>query len=81
VCKFVVPCSCGFRSRATEVIRPYTPISPEHVTGHFDLLVKEYPTGVMSKHIAGLKVGDKLEMKGPFPKVRAALWVCSHWAG
>eukprot|EP00048_Salpingoeca_helianthica_P015339 m.226258 g.226258 ORF g.226258 m.226258 type:complete len:289 (-) comp16904_c0_seq1:123-989(-) len=53
-----------------EVVRPYTPISPESVSGHFDLLVKEYPTGVMSKHIAHLKVGDTLEMKGPFPKLK-----------
>jgi len=52
-----------------EIIRPYTPTSTEAVTGHFDLVVKEYPTGVMSKHIASMKPGDSLEMKGPFPKV------------
>lgn len=57
------------RSYFSEVIRPYTPTSAENVTGHFDLVVKEYPQGLMSKHIAALKPGDSLEMKGPFPKV------------
>jgi cytochrome-b5 reductase len=57
----------------SEIIRPYTPTSTEAVTGHFDLVVKEYPTGVMSKHIASMKPGDSLEMKGPFPKVEQSI--------
>lgn len=32
------------------------------------MIVKEYAEGKMSKHIANLKVGDTLEMKGPIPK-------------
>jgi len=28
-----------------------------------------YPTGVMSKHMGELKVGDTLDIKGPFPKI------------
>ena len=48
------------------VIRPYTPIEdPSQPTGYFDLVVKRYPTGVMSSHIHSLKVGDSLDMKGP----------------
>jgi Oxidoreductase FAD-binding domain len=43
-----------------QVIRPYTPVTsaemPEPV-GHFDLVVKAYPTGKMSKHIGELQVG------------------------
>ena len=31
--------------------------------GHFDLLIKSYPNGVMSKHFATLKPGDQLEFK------------------
>jgi cytochrome-b5 reductase len=54
-----------------QVIRPYTPVTtpetPEPV-GYFDLVVKEYPTGKMSKHIGELKVGDTLDLKGPIPK-------------
>lgn len=41
------------------VVRPYTPISHPHER-HLDLLVKSYPAGVMSKHFATLKVGDKV---------------------
>eukprot|EP00697_Spironema_sp_BW2_P000037 gnl/Spiro4/10070_TR5344_c0_g1_i1.p1 gnl/Spiro4/10070_TR5344_c0_g1~~gnl/Spiro4/10070_TR5344_c0_g1_i1.p1 ORF type:complete len:299 (-),score=57.85 gnl/Spiro4/10070_TR5344_c0_g1_i1:41-907(-) len=53
-----------------EVIRPYTPISLPTQKGTFDLLVKTYPTGTMSKHFATLKPGDKVEFKGPFDKLR-----------
>jgi len=50
------------------VIRPYTPITKEDTLGYFDLLVKVYPEGIMSKHIDELKPGDSLEIKGPIPK-------------
>eukprot|EP01119_Soliformovum_irregulare_P010032 TRINITY_DN2430_c0_g1_i1.p1 TRINITY_DN2430_c0_g1~~TRINITY_DN2430_c0_g1_i1.p1 ORF type:complete len:310 (-),score=110.84 TRINITY_DN2430_c0_g1_i1:140-958(-) len=52
------------------VIRPYTPVSSNDEKGVMELMVKEYPNGVMSKHIANLKPGDTLEMKGPIPKIR-----------
>ena len=38
------------------VIRPYTPTSPKDAKGYFDLVVKVYPQGNMSKHIGDLKV-------------------------
>eukprot|EP00958_Prasinococcus_capsulatus_P008080 scaffold764_cov408-Prasinococcus_capsulatus_cf.AAC.3 len=34
-----------------------------------DLLIKVYPEGNMSKHIGEMKIGDRLEMKGPIPKI------------
>ncbi|KAJ1742970.1 hypothetical protein LPJ78_002190 [Coemansia sp. RSA 989] len=49
-------------------IRPYTPVSPQHVRGHFDMVVKNYPQGKMSSHIHNLTPGDVLEIKGPIPK-------------
>ncbi|PVV02679.1 hypothetical protein BB560_002861 [Smittium megazygosporum] len=52
------------------VVRPYTPITDETTKGHMDLLIKAYPTGVMSKHIHSLKVGDELLIKGPIPKYK-----------
>jgi len=52
-----------------DVIRPYTPVSDTEDTGFFDLVVKEYPQGVMSKHIHSMHPGDTLEFKGPFPKI------------
>ena len=52
------------------VSRPYTPISTESDKGYFELLVKGYPNGVVSKHLTGLKAGDNVEVKGPFPKLK-----------
>eukprot|EP01120_Amphizonella_sp_Union-15-10_P008249 TRINITY_DN2927_c0_g1_i1.p1 TRINITY_DN2927_c0_g1~~TRINITY_DN2927_c0_g1_i1.p1 ORF type:complete len:340 (-),score=58.28 TRINITY_DN2927_c0_g1_i1:36-1004(-) len=52
-----------------EVIRPYTPITGTFDLGYFDLLVKDYPKGVMSRHIHSLKPGDRLEVKGPIVKL------------
>ncbi|KAH8948376.1 hypothetical protein BDL97_11G091300 [Sphagnum fallax] len=52
-----------------KVIRPYTPISPPDSKGYFDLMIKVYPQGLMSQHIAHLKPGDTLAVKGPIPKL------------
>ena len=48
-----------------EVVRSYTPITSDEDTGHFDLLVKSYPTGNISKHLASMKIGQPLKVKGP----------------
>lgn len=48
-----------------EVVRSYTPISSDVNPGYFDLLIKSYPTGNISRHLATLKVGDKMKVKGP----------------
>ncbi|KAH7392433.1 hypothetical protein DE146DRAFT_662459 [Phaeosphaeria sp. MPI-PUGE-AT-0046c] len=48
-----------------EVVRSYTPISSDEDKGHFDLLIKSYPTGNISKHVANLKVGQTMRVKGP----------------
>lgn len=48
-----------------EVVRSYTPISSDEDHGFFDLLIKSYPTGNISKHVAGLQVGDVMKVKGP----------------
>ncbi|KAJ3274645.1 hypothetical protein HDV01_002487 [Terramyces sp. JEL0728] len=55
--------------KPNNVIRPYTPIEdPAQKTDYFDLIIKCYPDGKMTKHIHSLKVGDQLEIKGPNPK-------------
>eukprot|EP01083_Nonionella_stella_P280421 954024_1 len=51
------------------VKRPYTPISDETTKGYFELLIKTYPDGAMSSHIASLKEGEALEIRGPFKKL------------
>lgn len=48
-----------------EVVRSYTPISSDEDHGYFDLLIKSYPTGNISKYITTLKIGQTLKVKGP----------------
>jgi len=48
-----------------EVVRSYTPISSDDNAGYFDLIIKSYPTGNISKHMAGLKIGQTMKTKGP----------------
>ncbi len=48
-----------------EVVRSYTPITSDEDQGYFDLLIKSYPTGNISKHMTTLKIGQPLKIKGP----------------
>lgn len=50
---------------AKDVVRYYTPISSKYDKGFFDILVKLYPTGTVSKKFAGLSVHQNVEFKGP----------------
>ncbi|KAJ7103175.1 cytochrome-b5 reductase [Mycena belliarum] len=54
--------------KGNPVVRPYTPVSAADNKGELEFLVKKYDTGVMSKYIHSLKVGDSLAIKGPIPK-------------
>ncbi|KAG5191118.1 hypothetical protein JKP88DRAFT_11044 [Tribonema minus] len=51
-------------------VRPYTPTTLNKTLGHFDLVIKRYPEGNVSSYMHGLKPGDKLMVKGPFPKLK-----------
>ncbi|KAF2858933.1 ferredoxin reductase-like protein [Piedraia hortae CBS 480.64] len=48
-----------------EVVRSYTPISSDTTPGYFDLLIKSYPTGNISRHLTTLNFGDTIKVKGP----------------
>lgn len=48
-----------------EVVRSYTPISSDLDLGRVDLLIKAYPTGNISKYVAGLAIGEKIKVRGP----------------
>jgi cytochrome-b5 reductase len=48
-----------------EIMRSYTPISSDQEAGYFDLLVKSYPQGNISKHLAGLRIGQTVKVRGP----------------
>ncbi|CAK7563960.1 MAG: NADH-cytochrome b5 reductase [Sporothrix epigloea] len=47
------------------IMRSYTPISGDHQPGYFDLLIKSYPQGNISKHMASLTIGQTIKVKGP----------------
>jgi len=48
-----------------EIMRSYTPTSSDDDLGHFDLLIKAYEKGNISRHVSLLSIGDKLRVKGP----------------
>jgi len=50
------------------VVRPYTPITYDE-KGYFDLMIKTYPEGKISKYVNTLKIGDSLKIKGPNKKL------------
>jgi len=56
------------------VVRPYTPISSDDDQGYVEFMIKVYfrdvhplyaEGGKMSQHLDGLKIGDKMEFRGP----------------
>ncbi len=47
------------------VKRPYTPSSMPGATGYFDLTVKRYETGLVSKYLHDRESGDRVMMSGP----------------
>ncbi|CAI4064717.1 hypothetical protein SKDZ_09G1200 [Saccharomyces kudriavzevii ZP591] len=54
-----------------DITRSYTPTSlDEDTKGSFELLVKSYPTGNVSKMIGELRIGDSIQIKGPRGKYR-----------
>tara|TARA_B110001452_G_scaffold120713_1_gene100190 strand:+ start:324 stop:1328 length:1005 start_codon:yes stop_codon:yes gene_type:complete len=64
-------CACllaqapGPRNAATQtpVVRPYTPVSTNAMRGKFQLMVKVYPDGLLSRHLAALPIGRTVAFK------------------
>lgn len=48
-----------------KVIRAYTPTTKSNQRGFFDLLIKSYDLGKLSPYLHTLKVGAKVEIRGP----------------
>jgi len=48
-----------------KIMRSYTPTSSDDDKGHFDLLVKSYEKGNVSRYLGLLKLGQKVRVKGP----------------
>ncbi|XP_032700012.1 NADH-cytochrome b5 reductase-like isoform X2 [Lontra canadensis] len=49
-----------------EIQRAYTPISPANAEGYFEVLIKSYPTGLMSRYVRSWSTGDTAFWRGPF---------------
>ncbi|KAK9418717.1 hypothetical protein SUNI508_07737 [Seiridium unicorne] len=47
------------------VSRSYTPISNNSDLGRIELLVKVYPQGLMTQHLANMQVGQTIDIRGP----------------
>nr|ATU82295.1 NADH-cytochrome b5 reductase [Macrocybe gigantea] len=61
-----------------EIVRSYTPISNDDDRGAFDLLIKSYEKGNISRYVAGLKIGQTIRVKGPKGNFQYAPGLCSH---
>lgn len=48
-----------------EIVRLYTPILTDDDLGHFDLLIKVYDNGNVSRHVELKKVGETISVRGP----------------
>ncbi|EPS40285.1 hypothetical protein H072_5897 [Dactylellina haptotyla CBS 200.50] len=70
--------SVGANINGDDMARSYTPISSDLNRGYFELLIKTYPTGNISKHIWELKVGQTLKVKGPKGHMTYSPNMCSH---
>ncbi|PRT55785.1 NADH-cytochrome b5 reductase 1 [Wickerhamiella sorbophila] len=61
-----------------DIVRSYTPISSDSDKGYFDLLIKAYPTGNVSKYIANLRIGDTIRVRGPKGNFSYVPNMCKH---
>lgn len=70
----------------SDAIRPYTPISPNEVTGSFQLIVKRYVGGAVSQYLHALEVGAEVSFKHiifnvkrqyPFEPARSISLLCA----
>ncbi|KAL1954560.1 hypothetical protein VTO42DRAFT_1071 [Malbranchea cinnamomea] len=51
--------------QSKEIVRSYTPISSDDDQGYFDLMIKSYPQGNLSKYMASLRIGQTMKVRGP----------------
>ncbi len=61
-----------------EVARSYTPSSSDLDRGFFDLIIKSYPTGNVSRYIGEMQVHQTIKVKGPKGQMRYSPNMCSE---
>ena len=47
------------------VVRSYTPTSNDSDLGRLQLVIKVYPGGLLTNHLAAMEVGDQIDIRGP----------------
>ncbi|KAK6465399.1 NADH-cytochrome b-5 reductase [Scheffersomyces coipomensis] len=57
--------SIGTTINGKEIVRSYTPISTDDELGYFDLLIKTYENGNISKYVESKKIGEYVDIRGP----------------
>ena len=63
ICSCILVTSIPASAQEEGISRPYTPVSSKKQQGSFDLLVKSYPNGLMSKEFEKLRTGDCMEFR------------------
>lgn len=62
--------ACCFTINGKDEIRYYTPILNKFDAGFFDILVKSYPAGNVSKRMAMLREGQTAKFRGPVGRLQ-----------
>lgn len=62
--------ACCFEVDGKDEIRYYSPISNKFDAGFFDILVKHYEYGIVSRKLAQLREGQTVKFRGPFGKLK-----------
>lgn len=70
--------ACCFNIDGKDEIRYYSPISNQFDTGFFDIMVKSYPNGKVSKRFAMLNVGQTVMFRGPVGRLEFQPNVAKH---
>jgi len=65
VCPIGQHISISAEINGKDITRSYTPTSSDDDLGHFDLLIKSYEKGNISRHVSLLKIGDLVKVRGP----------------
>lgn len=61
--------ACCFNVDGKDEVRYYTPISNQFDAGFFDILVKHYKNGIVTKKLANVQIGQTVKFRGPFGKL------------
>lgn len=70
--------ACCFSIDGKDEIRYYSPISNQFDAGFFDILVKSYPNGKVSKAFAFLKEGQTVKFRGPVGRLAYTTNMAEH---